>query len=216
MLSHKSAVGRSDVYFHPWWSRYLEAGPEGLYDLAHANHHVAQCIPPALERPLCSFRRRLQAPATPATRYCLPGAVAILAERKLLGVRPLPGERTVELGLQRNCLTAPPARLAPLRPRQEWPGPQVRALKELHEVDRLGPVYRWDCRHRYYSGVGQDVFGGAVCLGWADSRCMDEVRWFCGECGKHLGRPEQVRLDNAGAALTRHAGDKVSRGTYQF
>ena len=41
-----AAVGRSEVWFRKWWGRYLEAGPEGLYDLTRANHHVAQRIPP--------------------------------------------------------------------------------------------------------------------------------------------------------------------------
>ena len=67
-----------------------EAGPEGLYDLTRANHHVAQRIPPELERTILSIRRRLQAHATPATRYSLIGAAAILAELKALGIRPLP------------------------------------------------------------------------------------------------------------------------------
>ena len=44
-----AAVGRSEVWFHKWWRRYLEAGPEGLYDLTRANHHVANRIPPELE-----------------------------------------------------------------------------------------------------------------------------------------------------------------------
>src|SRR5262249_29107609 len=39
----------------------MEAGPEGLYDLTRANHHVAQRIPPELERAILSVRRRLQA-----------------------------------------------------------------------------------------------------------------------------------------------------------
>jgi len=73
--------------------RYLEAGPEGLFDLTRANHHVAQRIPPELERAILSVRRRLQAHATPATRYSLIGAPAILAELKSLGVRPLPCHR---------------------------------------------------------------------------------------------------------------------------
>jgi putative transposase len=64
-----AAVGRSEVWFRKWWGRYLEAGPEGLYDLTRANHHVAQRIPPELERAILSVRRRLQAHATgpPAT-----------------------------------------------------------------------------------------------------------------------------------------------------
>ena len=45
-----SALGRSDAWFHKWWGRYLEAGPDGLYDLTRANHHIAQRISPELER----------------------------------------------------------------------------------------------------------------------------------------------------------------------
>ena len=192
-----AAVGRSDRWFHKWWGRYLEAGPEGLYDLTRANHQVAQRMPPELERAIVSIRRRLQAHASPATRYSLTGAAAILAELKALGIRPLPCERTIERVLQRNGLTAPRVRLAPLLPRQEWPGPQARASNELHEVDLVGPVYLQGRRHRYYIWVGKDVFDGAVCLRLASSRKMDEVLWFLGECWKDLGIPEQVQLDNA-------------------
>src|SRR5262249_22781776 len=152
-----SALGRSTFWFHKWWRRYLEAGPEGLYDLTHANHQVAQRIPPELERTILSIRRRLQAHATPATRYRLIGAGAILAELKSLGARPLPCERMIARVLERNGLTAPRVRLAPLLPRQEWPGPQARASNELHEVDLVGPVYLLGRRHRYYIWVGKDA-----------------------------------------------------------
>jgi len=175
----------------------LQAGPEGLYDLTRANHHIAQRIPPELERTILSIRRRLQAHATPATRYSLIGASAILAELKALGIRPLPCERTIERVLERNGLTAPRVRLAPLLPRQEWPGPQARASNELHEVDLVGPIYLLGSGHRYYIWVGKDIFDGAVCLRLAWSRKMDEVLWFLGECWKDLGRPEQVQFDNA-------------------
>ena len=89
-------VGRSKVWFHKWWGRYLEAGPSGLYDLTRANHPIAQRIPPELERTILSIRRRLQAHASPATRYSLIGAAAIRAELKALGIRPLPAARTIE------------------------------------------------------------------------------------------------------------------------
>jgi transposase InsO family protein len=191
------AVGRSEVWFHKWWRRYLEAGPEGLYDLTRARRHVAQRISPELDRAILSVRRRLQAHATPATRYRLIGAPAILAELKALGTRPLPCARTIERVLERNGLTAPRVRLAPLLPRQEYPGPQARASNDLHEVDLVGPVYLKGRKHRYYIWVGKDVFDGAVCLRLADSRRMDEVLWFLGECWKDLGRPAQVQFDNA-------------------
>lgn len=192
-----AAVGRSEVWFHKWWGRYLEAGPEGLYDLTRANHYVAQRLSPELERSILSVRRRLQAHATPATRYSLTGAPVILAELKALGIRPLPCERTIERVLERNGLTAPRVRLAPLLPRQEYPGPQARASNELHEVDLVGPIYLKGSGQRYYIWVCKDVFDGAVCLRLAYSRRMDEVLWFLGECWKDLGRPEQVQVDNA-------------------
>jgi transposase InsO family protein len=191
------ALGRSRFWFHKWWRRYVESGAEGLYDLTHATHHVAQRIAPELERAILSIRRRLQAHASPTTRYCLIGAPAILAELKALDIRPLPNPRTIERVLQRNGLTAPRVRLAPLLPRQEYPGPQARASNQLHEVDLVGPVYLKGSGHRYYIWVGKDAFDGAVCLRLADSRRMDEVLWFLGECWKDLGRPAQVQLDNA-------------------
>ena len=191
------AVGRSARWFHKWWRRYLEAGPEGLYDRARANRHVAQRIPPELERAILSVRRRLQAHAAPARRYSLTGSAAILAELKALGIRPLPCARTVARVLQRHGLTAPRARLAPLLPRQEYPGPQARVSNELHEIDLVGPIYLKGSGHRYYIWVCKDTFDGAVCLRLACSRSMDEVLGFRGECGKDLGRPAQVQLDNA-------------------
>lgn len=192
-----ASVGRSEVWFHKWWRRYLEGGPEGLYDLTRANHFVAQHIPPELERSILSIRRRLQAHASPATRYSLIGASAILAELKALGIGPLPSERTIERVLERNGLTAPRVRLVPLLPRQQYPGPQARASNDLHEVDLVGPIYLQGSGHRYYIWVAKDAFDGAVCLRLAYSRCMNEVLWFLGECWKDLGRSEQVQFDNA-------------------
>jgi putative transposase len=191
------ALGRGEAWFHRWWHRYLQAGPEGLYDLSRANHHVAQRLSPEVERTILSIRRRLQAHATPATRYSLVGSAAILAELKALGVRALPSERTIERVLERNGLTAPRVRLAPLLPRQDYPGPQARTSNDLHEVDLVGPIYLKGSGHRYYIWVGKDAFDGAVCLRLAGSRCMDEVLGFLGECWKELGLPEQVQFDNA-------------------
>jgi len=190
------ALGRTEAWFHKWWRRYLECGADGLYDLTRARH-VAPRIPPELERTVLSVRRRLQAHAAPATRYSLIGAAAVLAELKALGIRPLPSPRTIERVLQRNGLTAPRVRFAPLLPRQEYPGPQARASNELHEVDLVGPIYLKGSGHRYYIWVCKDTFDGAVCLRLADSRRMNEVLGFLGECWKDLGRPEQVQLDNA-------------------
>src|SRR5436305_10906675 len=40
-----AAVGRSEVWFHKCWSRYLQAGPAGPYDLTRATHLVTRRTP---------------------------------------------------------------------------------------------------------------------------------------------------------------------------
>jgi transposase InsO family protein len=190
------ALGRTQAWLHKWWHRSLEFGANGLYDLTRARQ-VVQRIPAERERTILPLRRGLQAHATPATRYRLIGATAILAEVQALGIRPLPNPRTIERVLQRNGLTAPGVRRAPLLPRQQYPGPQARASNELHEVDLVGPVSLQGSGHRYYIWLCKDAFDGAVCLRLAYARRVDEVLWFLGECWKDLGRPEQVQLDNA-------------------
>src|SRR5262245_12026107 len=51
-----AALGRSEAWFHKWWGRYLEAGPEGLYDLTRARL-VAPRVAPEVERAILSVRR---------------------------------------------------------------------------------------------------------------------------------------------------------------
>jgi putative transposase len=191
------SLGRSQAWFYKWWRRYLEFGADGLYDLTRANHHVANRIPPELERAILSVRRRLEAQTGPAARYRLIGASAILAELQALHVSPLPSLRTIDRVLQRHGITLPRLRRPRLLPRQVYPAPKAEQSNELHEVDLVGPLYRKGRRQRYYIWVCKDAFDGAVCLRLAESRHMDEVLTFLGECWKTLGRPRQVQFDNA-------------------
>ena len=109
----------------------MQAGPEGLYDRTRARHQDAQRIPTELEQAILSIRRRLQAHAGPATRYCLIGTTAVRAELKAMGVCPLPCGRTIERVPQRNGLTAPRVRLAPLLPRQDSEALALQATEQL-------------------------------------------------------------------------------------
>jgi putative transposase len=78
-----------------------------------------------------------------------------------------------------------------------YSAPQAERSNQLHEIDRVGPIYLKGRRQRYSIWVCQDAFDGAVCLRLANSRQMDEVLAFLGECWKSLGIPEQVQFDNA-------------------
>jgi hypothetical protein len=51
-----------------------------LYDLTRATHQVVRRTPPHIERAVLSVRRRLEARATPQTRYGQIGAAAIREE----------------------------------------------------------------------------------------------------------------------------------------
>jgi hypothetical protein len=136
-----------ECWFPTWWRRDRQSGAEGRFDLTRANHQ-AQRIPPELARILRSLRRRLQAHASPTGRYSLIGAQAIHAELKARKVHPRPSPRTIERVLERNGLTLPRVRLAPLWPRQAYPGPHARASHQLHAVDRVGPISLKGGSHR--------------------------------------------------------------------
>jgi putative transposase len=191
------SLRRSRRWFQKWWSRYLEYGPAGLFDLTRANHQVARRIPPEVERTILTIRRRLEARTQPSTRYQLIGASAIIAELKALHVQPLPSPRTVERVLERNGITLPKVRLARWLPRHVYPAPQAHTSNQVHQVDLVGPVYLKGQRQRYYIFVCKDIFDGAVYLKLTRSRKMDEVLAFLGESWKALGRPAQVQFDNA-------------------
>jgi hypothetical protein len=85
-------------------------------ELAARHRTITLRLSPELERTILAIRRRLQAHASPTTRYSLIGAGAIRAELKRLGVWPLPCERTIERVMQRHgsagacgCRTCPRA-----------------------------------------------------------------------------------------------------------
>lgn len=188
---------RSDRWFHKWWNRYLEFGPDGLFDFSHAAHHVARCMPPELERTILTIRRRLEARLHPGARYQLIGANTILAELQALHIRPLPSERTIDRVLQRLGITLPRVRLARWISVTTYPTPTAHTSNDLHQVDFVGPLYLKGKRQRYYIQVCKDVFDGAVCLKLSRSRKMDHVLTFLGDCWKTLGRPKQLQFDNA-------------------
>jgi hypothetical protein len=113
-------VGRSEVWFHKWWRRYLEFGTDGLYDLTRAHQQLNSRIPLELERTILAIRRRLENQTGPTARYLLMGASAILAELKALHLRPLPSLRTIDRVLQRHGITQPRLRPPRLLPRQVY------------------------------------------------------------------------------------------------
>jgi transposase InsO family protein len=190
-------VGRCKAWFHKWWGRYLEFGPDGLFDLTRANHQVVRRIPPELERTILTIRRRLESRSRPDTRYRLIGATAIWAELKALQYPSLPCPRTIERVLERHRLTAPKIRLARALPQSLYPGPRPHDSNQLHQIDPVGPLYLKGQPQRYYIFVCKDAFDGAVCLTLNRSRQMDHILAFLGECWKTLGRPAQVQFDNA-------------------
>jgi putative transposase len=190
------SLHHSEVWFHKWWQRYLEQGPEGLYDLTRANHQVVNRTPPQIERAVCSIRRRLAARATPQTRYTLVGAVQIRAELKALGYAPLPALRTIEGIIARAGLSCPPLRLARRLAQSEYPGPSARDSNELHQVDLVGPRHlQGDATDNYFL-ICRDVFDGAVYLDLATNREMNTVIGFLIQAWQHLGLPERVQFDN--------------------
>ena len=189
-------MNRSRDWFNTWWRRYRSFGPNGLFDLTRSNVQPRR-ISAELERTIVGIRQRLASQAHPGTRYSLIGANSILAELRILHIRPLPSVRTIERVLERNGETVPKVCLAPYLVRSTYPKPQANHSNQLHQVDAVGPIYLKGNRQRYYIFTCKDVFDGAVYLKLYRSRKMEVILDFLGECWKNLGLPEQVQFDNA-------------------
>ena len=188
---------RSEKWFHKWWRRYVADGPDGLFDLSRAPQAVVDRISPQVERTIVSIRRRLEARATPDTRYQRIGAPTIQAELRALQTTPFPGLRTIERVLHQRGLTSPRMRLAPPINPNGYPAPIADNSNVLHQIDLVVPVYLKGQRQRWYIYVCKDAFDGAVYLKLARSRRMAEVLAFLLEAWQHLGPPAQVQFDNA-------------------
>jgi putative transposase len=189
-------LGRTEVWFHKWWRRYQEEGPNGLYDQTRTYVHPSRTSP-ELERAIVNIRKRLASQQHPDTRYSLVGASSILAELAALHIRPLPSERTVERVLERNGITVPRVQLAPSLSKTTYPKPQVDDSNQLHQVDSVGPIYLKGKKQRYYIFTAKDVYDGGVFIKLYRSRQSDVILDFLGEAWKHLGIPAQAQFDNA-------------------
>jgi transposase-like protein len=186
-------VHRSRDWFHRWWRRYRALGPDGLFELTRA-HVPTQRLSPELERSILTIRRRLESAVHPGTRYSLVGAASILAELKALQVRPLPCARTIERTLQRQGVTLPRVRLAPLVSHYTYPAPQATDSNQVHQVDCVGPVYLLGQRKRHYIWTCKDVYDGAVCLDLSRSRKMEAVWRSWANAGRRSGAPARFSL----------------------
>jgi putative transposase len=187
---------RSRPWFHKWWQRYLESGPDGLYELTRGNRRVVNRTPPHIEQTVLAIRRRLAARATPQTRYSHIGATQIRAELESLGHSPLPCLRTINRIVARAGLSCPPLRLSPRITRNEYPGPQARDSNHLHQIDVVGPRYLKGDSTRYYFLACKDVFDLSIYMELVDSRSMDGVLGFLVHAWQHLGLPEKAQFDN--------------------
>ena len=160
-----AAVGRSEVWFHRWWRRLSGGRPRrAFYDLTRSQgHHVAQRILPeagaAPSSRSAAGSRPMPRPATRSAARSGPQPSYGRTERPL-NIHPL----LVRMHDRASVLQAhvgfslPRVRLLPPLPSQEYRGPLARASNDLHEVDLVGPIYLKGSRHRYYIGVGKDVF----------------------------------------------------------
>lgn len=184
-------------WFIKWWKRYHAEGAEGLYELSRAPHTLIDRLPPQLERLIVSVRRRLEAHATPETRYQRIGAPTVQAELEALQVKPLPSLRTIERVLAQHGLTSPRFRTAAPLSSNGYPAPTADDSNQLHQVDLVGPVYLKGQRKRWYIYVCKDVFDGGIYAQLRPSRKMDEVLGFLITAWQHLGIPAQVQFDNA-------------------
>jgi len=187
---------RSHTWFHKWWRRYLESGPEGLYDQTRGNHEVVNRTPADIQQAVISIRKRLANRAHAETRYSLVGAPQIRAELEQLGYRPLPSLRTIERIVAEAGLTCPRLRLQQRIRQNAYPTPQAHDSNEIHQVDFVGPRYLKGDKRRHYFLVCKDRFDLAVYMEFVSQRSSDTVLAFLVHAWQRLGIPDKIQLDN--------------------
>ena len=196
VLLISQTLRHSNAWVRKWWQRYLTAGGEGLYDLTRARHTIVNRTPMHIERAVVAIRRRLEARATPETRYAFIGAPTLQQELKNLGYSPLPTLRTIERILERAHVTSPRLRLARRLPRSTYPGPCAEDSNQVHQVDLVGPRYLSQDRTRYYFYICKDAYDQAVYAEFHAGNNMDQVLPFLIRAWQQLGLPDHVQFDN--------------------
>jgi len=149
-----------------------------------------------IERAVVAIRRRLEARATPETRYAFIGAPTLQQELKNLGYSPLPTLRTIERILERAHVTSPRLRLARRLPRSTYPGPRAEDSNQVHQVDLVGPRYLSQDKTRYYFYICKDAYDQAVYAEFHARNNMDQVLPFLIRAWQQLGLPDYVQFDN--------------------
>ena len=187
---------RSERWFHKWWRRYLETGSDGLYDITRARQSIINRTPAYVERAIVSIRKRLEARATPQTRYALLGAATIAQELKQLGITPVPTLRTIERILEKAHTTNPHIRLARCVPKTQPPLPKAEDSNQVHQVDLVGPRYLQDDSTKYYFYVCKDIFDQQVYVEFWAGNDMNTVLEFLIRAWQRMGLPEYVQFDN--------------------
>jgi putative transposase len=149
-----------------------------LYDITRARHLVVNCTPAHIERAVLSIRRRLEARATPQTRYALLGAPAIAQELKQLGIVPVPTLRTIQRVLERAHITSPRLRLAYRIPKTQYSMPKAADTNQVHQVDLVGPRYLNKDKTKYYFYICKDAFDQQVYIEFWAGNSMETVLNF--------------------------------------
>jgi len=196
ILTICQTLRRSEAWMRKWWQRYLASGGEGLYDLTRASHTIANHTPLHIERAVLAIRRRLEARATPQTRYVFIGAPTIRQELKNLSYTPIPTLRTIERILERAHVTSPHLRLARRLPQSTYPGPRAEDSNQVHQVDLVGPRYLSQDKTKYYFYICKDAFDQAVYAEFQAGSSMDQILPFLIRAWQQLGLPEYVQFDN--------------------
>lgn len=98
-------------WYHIWWCHYRLFDPNGLFDLTRSNMRPRR-ISAELERSIVKIRQKLASRAHPGKCYSLIMASAILAELRILHIRPLPCVWDIERVLERSGETVLKVRLA--------------------------------------------------------------------------------------------------------
>lgn len=195
---------RSTRWLDKWWALYRDDPKTDFATGSRAPHVSPQQMPAHVVRAVVAVRRRLEAAATPQTRYGLIGARAIRGELERMKVKPLPSVPTIQRILAAHMLTHP---LGAGSSQAYYPWPLAWAVNAIQASDVI-------VRHLY---GGEEInhvhtidhYSHAVCLTQHANKSSASIVAHLRKCWARLGVPAFHQFDNDASFSGGHTHPRV-------
>ena len=194
---------RSPRWFSKWWAEYLRNPRIDFADRSRVPQTLPHQTPDAVVQAVVSVRQRLEAAATPETRYGLIGPRAIQGQLERLHVTP-PSTATIQRILQAHDLTHP---IGAGNDSAYYPWLAAWTINTIHATDIITQHIRGGEEIQNFHTI--DHYSHAAYLSQHTDKTSATTAAHLVATWSNLGLPQIQQLDNEGAFCGGHTHPRV-------